>query len=204
MSIDSVFHSFPPLETNRLILRSIRRADNAALFGILSDDKVTRYYDDESFTDLGQAVSQIEAWENGFVSKRCVRWGIVRKGELEIIGTCGFYGFHTRHMRASIGYELTRAAWRQGIMTEALDVIIAFGFTEMDLNRIDAVVLPENKASILLLEKLGFSQEGILKEYENWGNKGFVDVLMLSLLKKTWNLKSNASKGALPNRFHSV
>ena len=97
--------------------------------------------------------------------------------------------------RASIGYELARAAWRQGIMTEALDVIIAFGFRELNLNRIDAVVLPENKASILLLEKLGFSHEGLLKEYENWGNKGFVDLCMLSMLKKTWNLKSNGSKG---------
>jgi len=196
MSLDSVFQSFPSFETSRLMLRSMQATDSAALFGILSDDEVTRYYDDESFTNMSQATSQIEAWEHGFVNKRCIRWGIVRKGELEIIGTCGFYGFHTRHMRASIGYELARSAWRQGIMTEALDAIIAFGFRELTLNRIDAVVLPENKASILLLEKLGFSHEGLLKEYENWGNKGFVDLCMLSLLKKTWNLKSNGSKGA--------
>ena len=189
MSLDSVFQSFPPLETSRLMLRGIQRADNAALFGILSDDEVTRYYDDESFTNISQATSQIEAWELGFVNKRCIRWGIVRKGEHEIIGTCGFYGFHAWHKRASIGYELARTAWRQGIMTEALDAIIAFGFTEMNLNRIDAVVLPENKASILLLEKLGFSHEGILKEYENWGNKGFVDLRLFSLLKKIWGYK---------------
>ncbi|MBE0696431.1 MAG: GNAT family N-acetyltransferase [Anaerolineaceae bacterium] len=191
MFLDRVFHSFHQLETSRLILRRMRRADNAALFGILSDDKVTRYYDDESFTDTGQAVHQIEAWEQGFANQRCIRWGIVRKGEHEIIGTCGFYGFHTRHKRASIGYELARAAWRQGFMTEALAAIMDYGFHEIGLNRIDAVVIPANTASIKLLEKLGFSNEGILKEYENWGKKGFVDLSMLSMLKKTWNLKSS-------------
>jgi ribosomal-protein-alanine N-acetyltransferase len=90
-------------------------------------------------------------------------------------------------LRGSIGYELARPFWRQGIMSEALTAILALGFGEMGLNRIDAVVLPDNLASIRLLEKLGFCNEGLLREYENWGNKGFVDLCMLSLLKKTWS-----------------
>ena len=96
-------------------------------------------------------------------------------------------------MRASIGYELARSSWRQGIMTEALEAIIDLGFREMGLNRIDAVVMPENGASIKLLEKLGFHNEGLLKEYENWGSKGYVDLCILSLLRKAWNIKSKAS-----------
>ena len=193
MTLDSIFQSFPQLETNNLILRRIQETDSGAIFRILSDDEVTRYYDDETFTEISQAASQIEAWENGFVNKRCIRWGIVRKGEREIIGSCGYYGFHTWHMRASIGYELVRSSWRQGIMTEALEAIIDLGFREMNLNRIDAVVMPENSASIKLLEKLGFRNEGLLREYENWGSKGFADLCMLSLLRKVWNIKIKAS-----------
>jgi ribosomal-protein-alanine N-acetyltransferase len=102
-----------------------------------------------------------------------------------VIGSCGFYGTHPWHLRGSIGYELARPFWRQGIMSEALTAILTLGFGEMGLNRIDAVVLPENLASIRLLEKLGFCNEGLLREYENWGSKGFVDLCMLSLLKKT-------------------
>ena len=71
-------------------------------------------------------------------------------------------------------------------MTEALSAILDLGFQEMSLNRIEAVVMPGNTASIKLLEKLGFHNEGVLKEYENWGSKGFIDLCMLSLLRKAW------------------
>ena len=161
--------------------------DSEAIFRILADDEVTRYYDDASFTDISQASGQIEAWENGFVNKRIIRWGIAQKEDYAIIGSCGYYGFHTWHMRASIGYELARPFWRKGIMTEALSAIIDLGFKQMGLNRIQAVVMPENNASIKLLEKLGFRNEGLLKEYENWSDKGFTDLCMLSLLRKTWD-----------------
>jgi ribosomal-protein-alanine N-acetyltransferase len=89
-------------------------------------------------------------------------------------------------MRAGIGYELARSHWRQGIMKEALGAIIALGFKEMGINRIEAVVMPENIASLKLLEKLGFHNEGVLKEYENWGSKGFTDLCMLALTRTSW------------------
>ena len=192
MSIDRVFQSFPQLETSNLILRRMKVTDADAIFEILSDDQVTQYYDDASFTDVSQAGDQIQAWENGFVNRRCIRWGIVRKDDDRIIGSCGYYGFHLWHMRASIGYELARPFWRQGIMTEALHAIIDLGFGEMGLNRIEAVVMPENKASIKLLEKLGLNNEGLLKEYENWDHKGFVDLCMFSCLRKTWGNTNSA------------
>jgi RimJ/RimL family protein N-acetyltransferase len=187
MSIDDVFHSFPQVETRNLILRRIQITDTGAIFSILGDDEVTRYYDDTTFTDVSQAKDQIETWENGYINKRCIRWGIARKVDGSIIGSCGYYGLHVWHLRASIGYELSRQFWRQGIMTEALSAIIDLGFMEMGLNRIEAVVMPENIPSIRLLEKLGFHNEGILKEYENWGSKGFVDLCMMALLGKTSN-----------------
>jgi ribosomal-protein-alanine N-acetyltransferase len=73
-------------------------------------------------------------------------------------------------------------------MTEALTAIIDLGFKEMGLNRVDAVVMPENSASIKLLEKLGFCYEGLLREYENWGSKGFADLCMLSILRRVWDI----------------
>lgn len=185
MSLDSIFQTFPQLETDRLILRRMQAADAQAIFRILSDEEVTQYYDEAAFTALSQANEQIEAWETGYNHRRCIRWGVALKEDGVVIGSCGFYGTHSWHMRGSIGYELARPFWRQGIMSEALKAILALGFREMDLNRIDAVVMPENTASIRLLEKLGFCNEGMLREYENWGSKGFVDLCMLSLLKKT-------------------
>lgn len=194
MSIDSVFQSFPQLRTKRLILRRMQVTDSDAIFRILSDHQVTRYYDDETFTEISQARDQIEAWEKGFINQRCIRWGIAFNTDGAMIGSCGYYGFHAWHRRASIGYELARSAWRQGIMTEALEAMIGLGFKEMDLNRIEAVVMPQNTASIKLLEKLGFRNEGLLEEYENWDRKGFTDLCMFALLRKTWNKISSEKK----------
>jgi ribosomal-protein-alanine N-acetyltransferase len=54
---------------------------------------------------------------------------------------------------------------------------------------------PGNVASVKLLEKLGFHNEGLLKEYENWGSKGFTDLCMLGLTKTMWNAKASPGKG---------
>jgi [ribosomal protein S5]-alanine N-acetyltransferase len=190
MSLESIFQSFPQVTTNSLVLRRIQPTDSEALFKILADDRVTQYYDDETFRNITQASEQIEAWENGYKSRRCIRWGITCQEDSTLIGTCGYYGFHTWHMRAGIGYELACSFWRKGIMTEALNAIINLGFREVGLNRIEAVVMPENVPSIKLLEKLGFCDEGILREYENWGTKGFTNLCMLSLLRRTWENSS--------------
>jgi ribosomal-protein-alanine N-acetyltransferase len=178
-----VFKVFPRLETVRLVLRRLHLSDAESLFTILADEEVTRYYDDEAFTEISQAREQVEAWDSGYDASRCIRWGITRKDDDIVVGTCGYYGFHGWHKRGSIGFELARSYWRQGIMTEALDAIIEFGFRDVGLNRIQAVVMPGNEGSEKLLNKLGFQREGILREYENWGEKGYVDLLMFSLLR---------------------
>ena len=183
MDLDSLFKAFPQLETKRFMLRRLYPSDAEALFAILADEEVTRFYDDEPSTEISQARDQIEAWTSGFNERRCIRWGIVRREDDIVLGTCGYHGFHTWHRRGSIGFELARPYWRQGIMTEALDAIIGFGFREVGLNRIQAVVMPGNEGSEKLLDKLGFQREGILREYENWGEKGYVDVMMFSLLR---------------------
>jgi ribosomal-protein-alanine N-acetyltransferase len=186
MNLDVVFGTFPQLETHRLALRELRSDDAASLFAILGDEEVTEFYDDEAFSDISQASDQIEIWASGFRARRCVRWGITQRKNAEIIGTCGYYGFHRRHRRAGIGYELARSFWRQGIMTEALGIIIEFGFKKIGLNRIEALVMLKNEGSIKLLEGLGFQREGILREYENWGDKGCVDLMMFSFLKSQY------------------
>ena len=68
-------------------------------------------------------------------------------------------------------------------MSEALEQVLKYGFMAMQLNRIEAVADPENAACLGLLKKAGFVEEGVLREYEHEA-KGYVDLVMLSLLKK--------------------
>jgi len=73
-------------------------------------------------------------------------------------------------------------------MMEALSAIIDYGFCEMELNGLEAVVMPENIASIKMLEKLGFRKECLLEEYEKWSSKGFVNLCMFTMLRQTWSV----------------
>jgi ribosomal-protein-alanine N-acetyltransferase len=68
-------------------------------------------------------------------------------------------------------------------MAEAISALLAFGFAEMDLNRVEAMVLTGNTASARFLEKLNFQNEGLLKEYEFIQGKAR-DVLLFSLLRR--------------------
>lgn len=98
-----------------------------------------------------------------------------------LIGYVGFWKWVREHFRAEVGFALLPAYWCKGIMYEALDAIIKFGFEKMNLHRIEADVNPGNIPSIKLLEKLNFKQEAYYKENIFFNGK-FCDSAIYSLL----------------------
>lgn len=75
-------------------------------------------------------------------------------------------------------------------MSEALHAVLSHGFEHMELNRIDALVYVENERSIQLLQKLGFKQEGLLRDYFYLDGK-FYDHYIFALLKKDYVSEAN-------------
>ena len=59
---------------------------------------------------------------------------------------------------------LAKQHWSGGIMTEALAAILTFGFEKMAFNRVTAFILPDNIGAIRMVKKVGFREEGLLKE----------------------------------------
>jgi ribosomal-protein-alanine N-acetyltransferase len=82
-----------------------------------------------------------------------------------------------------VGYELAREAWGQGYMRETLLAVLGFGFVQMQLNRVEAQVHPDNVASLKLVERLGFVREGLLREAGWWGGQA-QDLVQFSLLRR--------------------
>ncbi|MEA5592793.1 GNAT family protein [Rivularia sp. UHCC 0363] len=173
---------FPELETENLLLRQVNQSDAEAVFQHFSDKEVLKYHNLEAFTNIEQAENLIASFYERFHNQQMIRWGITKKEDNILIGTCG-YNWLQKSFQAEIGYELSQAYWRRGIMTEALSAMIKFGSEKMELNRIAATVMLENTASMKLLEKLGFVEEGILKEYGFWKGE-FHDLKMFALLRK--------------------
>jgi ribosomal-protein-alanine N-acetyltransferase len=163
MTQAAVFARFPRLETERLSLRRLRVADADALLRIFGDEAVTEFYDLPTLAEREQVLRIINRAEQSFHRQEGIRWGITRKEEDRVLGTIGL-SFETAY-RGGVGYDLARAYWRQGIMSEALGAVLAFAFEQAGLHRVQALVMPGNEASAGLLHKLGFTDEGILREY---------------------------------------
>lgn len=143
---------------------------------------MTKFHDVESFTDISQAKELIHKWNQRFDNHQGIRWGITLKSDNRVIGSCGFHGWVKNHFKAEIGYELAPEFWRKGYVTEAVEKVTAFGFEHFELNRILAFVVPGNTDSRRVLEKVGFTEEALLKEHYYWRNR-FVDTVVYALLK---------------------
>lgn len=108
-------------------------------------------------------------------------WGITTKQDRKFIGTCGLFAWNRNWRKCSVGYELVKEAQGQGYMYEALTAALSCGFSAMALNRIEAQVHPNNRRSILLLKRLGFASEGLLRQAAFWADQ-YHDMLQYSLL----------------------
>ncbi|PHA02552.1 GNAT family N-acetyltransferase [Bacillus pseudomycoides] len=172
---------FPIIETERLILRELIEDDAQGILNCFSNEDVLRHYGQNPLTDIEQVKNIIRNFSNNYKEKRGIKWGIERKETEEMIGTIGFHDWSSEHKRAEIAYALLPEHWGKGYATEAVLKVISYGFHELELTRIGAVVFTENKASNVLLEKLGFQKEGVLRNYMYQNNVAY-DTNVYSLL----------------------
>ena len=85
----------------------------------------------------------------------------------------------------TIGYFLEEH-WGQGIASEAVSIVIEFLFKKVNINRIQAEVMPANEPSKRVLLKNGFIREGLLRQAALWPGKGVVDLEVLSILREDY------------------
>ena len=191
--------SFPTLETPRLELRQITSSDAHAILQLFGDEAVVRYMDIAPLATLGEAQEIVDWADTLFAHGRGIRWGIVRKGEATFIGTCGYHNWDHTSRRAEVGYDLAPARWGKGLMREALDAILPYGFEKMGLNRVQAMVHPDNARSIHLLQRLGFTQEGVLRDWRFYKGQ-FWDEACFSLLRREWATRPGSGASSVRPR----
>ena len=86
------------------------------------------------------------------------RWAVVFKPENKFIGFSGLK-YIPELNEVEVGFRFIRTYWGMGIATEAADPVVKYGFNKLKLNRIIGLVIPKNKASIRVLEKIGLNFE---------------------------------------------
>jgi ribosomal-protein-alanine N-acetyltransferase len=174
-----------PIRTARLELRPLREADVAALFEIHSDATAMRYWDAPMWKSDERGRAMV-ARDVALTTMDYLRLGIALAASGTLLGTCALWKIDTQSRRAEIGYILGCRNWGRGYMHEALGALLQYAFTELNLNRIEADTDPRNVRSTRLLERLGFSKEGLFRE--RCIVEGEVsDAAMYGLLSREWS-----------------
>jgi [ribosomal protein S5]-alanine N-acetyltransferase len=174
------------LSTARLRLRWLTLDDAEGLLAIFSDPEVTRYWSSGPWTRIEQARESIEQSVADYAAGSGLRFGLELAEQPGIIGTVSLHKFVDASRRCEVGYALARPYWAQGYVGEALRAALDYGFRELDLNRVEADIDPNNVASGRVLERLGFRKEGYMPE--RWIVHGeTADTVYYGLLRRYWN-----------------
>ena len=176
------FSPFPEISTDRLLLRQLTLADAPAVQRLRSNVDVMKYIN----RPLTKTIEEAEKWINVIVEALAKNEGItwcicLKEAPLEHVGSIGLWRIEKENHRAEIGYMLEPSLQGKGIMYEAIQKVLDYGFGKLKLHSIEGQIDPRNSASAALLRKAGFVQEGYFKEnYFVCGR--FADTAVYSLL----------------------
>jgi len=153
------------LQTNRLILRPLRTEDAPALLEARGDPEVMRFWDWPPQKNAAE-IARIITDHRSAIAEETVRWWVVAPSpDAPAIGECDLSEIDSHNKRAELGFLFRRASWGKGYAREAVDAVINHAFGPLGLERLSARIHAGNEHGRRLLEKLGFSYEGMLHGY---------------------------------------
>jgi ribosomal-protein-alanine N-acetyltransferase len=183
---DDVFLDFPERSTARLQLRPISLNDIYNFYQLRSNPKVIEFMDTDPIKSLQDAEQKIRDSLDLYNNKMGITWTINGKAHGNFMGYCTFWRLDRKNARSELGYAMLPEFWGNGYMEEALRAVVEFAYEEWQLHSIEANVNPKNERSIVLLNKLGFRQEGYFQENFRY-NGEFLDSAIYSLLKSWYS-----------------
>lgn len=183
------------LTTPRLRLRAVEPRDVDALFALHADPDAMRYWSTPPWADREVAVRTIDESRLLHATGSALRLAIELPESCRVIGTCSLFNIQRGNRRGDVGYMLARDCWGRGLMSEAFDAVIRYAFATLELNRLEADIDPRNAASARLLERMGFTRDGLLRERWIVGNE-VCDTALYGLLRGEWQgLPQGAATG---------
>lgn len=152
------------IETERLLIRPFKMEDIEPSYKMNLDAEVSRYTGDGGVVSKKEIERRIIENVLGDYQKHGFgRLAVELKGENKFIGFTGLKYLEDMN-EVDLGYRFMKKYWGKGIATESAQACVNLGFNTLGLKRIIAMVLPENKGSIRVLEKLNFEYEGEIIE----------------------------------------
>ena len=156
---------FPIIKTERLLLRQFVESDLENVFKGLSDPDIIKHYG-VSYNTLDEAKEQMKFFSDLEKNETGIWWAICSPDNKTFYGAGGLNSLNREYRKAEIGFWLLTDYWGQGIMTEVLPIICAYGFDHLGLHRIEGFVESDNMNCKKAMQKLDFIHEGTMTDCE--------------------------------------
>lgn len=196
MSYEACFSKLPMLETDRLCLRQITDSpsDGRDSLEFINDYSVYRFwgiYDEAQDTNGRRRPKKkikldyhFNATMKEYRAGRELTWLMELKDTHKVIGEIVLYDFRLKR-QADIGYRINKDYWGKGFAPEAGQAMIKLAFEYMNLTRIQLRCFADNHGSVRVAQKLGFTQEGFIKQGAILNV--MTDYYIFGLLKENYN-----------------
>ncbi len=183
--IEINFHPFKNLETERLLLRRVSKDDLNEILELRGNPETMKFIPRPLVKTEEDALNHFKMIDEKIEKNEGINWAITVRGNPKLIGIIGHYRIQPENHRCEIGYMILPQYKGQGIVTEAIKAVLEYGFEDMNMHSIEAVIDPDNIASERVLQKNGFVKEAHILENEYYDGK-FWDTVIYSILKRNF------------------
>lgn len=157
---------FPTLQAPTVCLRELDESDIPSWYHRATDADAAELAGDPVPSSIDAGVPWLERQRRLFRDKAGIRWAIAPTGGTSSVGTVGLILSRSTEGTADLALVLARAHWNQGIGTTAACMAVRYGLQTLGLQALHAEVLQRNRASVRLLEKVGFSLRSVVPPTE--------------------------------------
>jgi ribosomal-protein-alanine N-acetyltransferase len=187
MYYDKLFENFPLIEDDDILLKKIEKQDLNDYVEINMNEVLYRYKPGEPRKTIAAVENIIGHHERDFYKKIIINLGIyLKKDNNKMVGVAELFDFDTKVNSVTIGYTLNQNYWGKGIATQTTALLLNYLFNKIDVNRIQAFVMPQNEKSIKVLLRNKFIKEGTIRQGNYWKGRGIVDLELYSVLKSEY------------------
>jgi len=174
----------PVLSTARLRLVPPSAEHRPGLFAYGRKPEFVAHIDASPFATIEDAGRFLDHLVHEASEGKRLYWVVERQDDNVVVGTLGFlFTINPFHQTAEFGYGMDPAVWGSGVFQEAASVVIAYGFRELGLYRLQAVTRAGNRPSIRAVEKIGFRREGQLAAFYRNRDGQREDAVILGLVR---------------------
>lgn len=177
------YNQFPHIVTDKVTLRKVVETDVDGLFEMYSSENVFTHIPGDTKKNRATVHNMIGHFERDFQKRKAIFLGIcLTEAPNEMVGLAEMFEYDAKVNMITIGYRLNERYWGKGIATEAVKAMVDYLFNTVEINRIQAFVMPANDKSQKVLQKNNFVKEGTLRQSQYWKGKGVVDLVVYSLI----------------------